>query len=101
MVYMCIFMLCCSFVLIKTSQYIQTHRGSVGAPDPKMLDKIARGKASPIPYSVVGTRHLVLLLQGLLISVSGAVRDSMWLDRKTKCDVLLQMCGALALISHH
>ena len=65
-------------------------------PDSKIIARITNNKQKAIDFDVSATRHLVLRIQGLLLSVPTANRDIHWPKRKNKCDVLLSISTSLA-----
>lgn len=55
-----------------------------------------KGKIKVINFDVPSTRHLVIRIQALLFAVPINNRDEKWMERKTKCDALLQLCSSLS-----
>ena len=67
-----------------------------GSLDQKDIILIAEGKKSAIHFDIQGTRHLLLKLQALLLSVVVPMRDVKWFERKQTCDNLLALLSGLA-----
>ena len=63
-----------------------------------VVEQVARGQAPALGIDLPATRHLVLLLQGLLLSTPVAARNDAWAARKRKLDALLGLCSTLATI---
>ena len=65
-------------------------------PDPKIIARITNNKQKAIEFDVAGTRHLIIRIQGLLLSMPLGNRDIHWPKRKNKCDILLSISTSLA-----
>lgn len=71
-------------------------RAAIGAPDRATIEAIYKGKSKLINYDVPSTRHLVIRIQGVLLSVAAPQRDAQWIERKNKCDALLSLCSSMS-----
>ena len=57
---------------------------------------IANGKKKAVQFDLPGTRHLLLRIHALLLSVVVPMRDIKWFERKQICDNLLAVLSSLA-----
>ena len=70
-------------------------RAAVGKPNEADIIAVAKGIKAAVDFDLVGTRHLILRVQALLLSALSESRDRLWKERKEKCDVLLALCTTL------
>lgn len=87
-----------SLIMSMDAEAVAWGRSAITIPaDPMIIDLIATGKQKPIDFDVNASKHLVIRLQGLLLSISnGSKRDHYWHKRKNKCDMLLSLLTSLA-----
>ena len=63
--------------------------------DVAVLEAISRGRSRITEYNPTTTKHLVIRIQALLLSVPSARRDDSWVARKQRCDALHGLCSFL------
>ena len=68
---------------------------TVSPPDTTVLEGITRGRSRIADYNLNSTKHLVIQVQALLLSVPSIRRDEVWVSKKQKCDTLHGLCSFL------
>ena len=64
-------------------------------PETAVLEAIIRGRSRIAEYNLNSTKHLVIQIQALLLSVPSVRRDESWLVKKQQCDALHSLCSFL------
>lgn len=67
----------------------------VPAPEATVLEAITRGRCRMAEYAPSTTKHLVIRVQALLLSIPSTRRDNAWVLRKQRCDALHGLCSFL------
>lgn len=71
-------------------------RDAVTTPDSVAVANVIKGKSPLLPYDIKSSRHLVIRIQALLLTVPSAERDDTWRIRKSRSDSLLAVCTSFA-----
>ena len=77
-------------------------KAASGPPNADDVIQIANGQRSVIDFDVFAVRHFILRLHAilLLVPISSGQRDKKWSERKEKTEVLLSLCGNLAVVQN-
>ena len=68
-------------------------RGCSSTLDTNTLEAIKRGDKEVIAFNIKSTKQLISIMQQIIYS--NEVQGNHWLDRKIKCDGLLDLCERL------
>lgn len=68
---------------------------NVPSPETALLEAISRGRSRIAEYNLNSTKHLVIQIQALLLSVPSVRRDDAWVTKKQQCDALHSLCSFL------
>ncbi len=68
---------------------------SIPPNDMTTIEAITRGRSRIAEYNPATTKHLVIRIQALLLSIPSSRRDDSWVHRKQKCDALHGLCSFL------
>lgn len=70
-------------------------KSGVSPPETAVLEAIVRGRSRIADFNLNSTKHLVIQIQALLLSVPSIRRDEAWVSRKQQCDALHGLCSFL------
>ena len=61
-----------------------------------------KAMALRVDFDIFAVRHFILRLHAmlLLVPISSGQRDKKWIERKEKTEVLLSLCGNLAMVQN-